>query len=115
MSDVADTLERFKRHLEKQNIILGKLRVGDLNKLFAYRYRGRRESYVFPDDDFGLEDLKILIHTYAWTNPLKMARVIALRAPWAQVDKIIEEITTYPRKFTSPHLSHRPSSNQFQA
>jgi hypothetical protein len=52
MSGVVDTLEKFKRHLEKQDAIIGKLRVGDLNKLFAYRYRGRRESYVFfPDDD----------------------------------------------------------------
>jgi hypothetical protein len=33
-----------------------------------------------------------------------MSHIVKLRAPWADVDKIIEEITTYPRKFTSEYL-----------
>ena len=55
--------------------------LGDLNKLLARRYASNRESYVFPDDDAGLEDLKILLHHYALNNPLAMPRIIELHAP----------------------------------
>ena len=48
---------------------IGKQRIGALNKLFAYRYGGARDDYVFPDDDAELEDLKLLLNHYAWTNP----------------------------------------------
>jgi hypothetical protein len=89
---------------EQKNRLIGKQRIGVLNKLFADRYGGCRATYVLPDDDSGLEDLKILVHTYNWTNPLRMSQIIKLRAPWASADKIIEEITTYPRKFTSEYL-----------
>jgi hypothetical protein len=57
--------ELFWRALERKNRSIGKQRIGDLNKLFAYCYGGRRETYVFPDDDAGLEDLKILLHHYS--------------------------------------------------
>ena len=50
--------ELFRRAIEKRNRAIGKQRIGDPNNLFTWRYRGNRESYVFPDDDAGLEDLK---------------------------------------------------------
>jgi hypothetical protein len=54
-----DFAERFKRTIERRDRAIGTQRIGDLNRLFACRYGGNRESYVFPDDDAGLEDLKI--------------------------------------------------------
>jgi hypothetical protein len=90
-----------------KNQIVGKLRIGDLNKIFAGRYgRGAagRENWQFPNDDSGLEDLKILIHTYHWTNPLKMPRIIDLRAPWADAQAILDEVEAYPRSWKSGTL-----------
>ena len=77
--------------------VIVKIRLGDLNKFYAERYRGRREDYVFTDDDAGLEDLKILLHHYAINNPLAMPRILKLRAPWADAQKILEENETYPQ------------------
>jgi hypothetical protein len=65
VSPESDISERFRRANEKRNRAIGTQRIGDLNKLFAYRYRGNREDYIFPEDDAGLEDLKILLHHYA--------------------------------------------------
>jgi len=84
--------------------IVGKIRIGDLNKIFADRYGGGRVDWQFPDDDSGLEDLKILIHTYRWTNPLKMPRIIELRAPWADAQPILDEVEAYPRSWKSATL-----------
>ena len=84
--------------------IVGKIRIGDLNKIFAERYGDGREDWQFPDDDSGLEDLKILIHTYRWTNPLKMPRIIQLRAPWADAQVILDEVDAYPRSWKSATL-----------
>src|ERR1700722_15300 len=84
--------------------IIGKIRIGDLNKIFAERYGDGREDWQFPDDDSGLEDLKILIHTYRWTNPLKMPRIIQLRAPWADAQAILDEVDAYPRSWKSATL-----------
>jgi hypothetical protein len=86
--------------------IIGKIRIGSLNKLFAYRYGGRASDcdWTFPDDDAGLEDLKILLHHYRFTFAHKMPQIIALRAPWADADSILEEIYTYPRKWKSERL-----------
>ena len=41
--------------------IIGKIRIGSLNKLFAHRYGSCPTNcgWTFPDDDAGLEDLKI--------------------------------------------------------
>ena len=84
--------------------LIGRLRIGDLNKFFAHRYGGSRATYVFPDDDSGLEDLKILIHSYAWSNPLATSRIIKLRAPWASAEAIIEQVKAYPRKWRANTL-----------
>ena len=84
--------------------LIGRLRIGDLNKLFAHRYGGSRATYVFPDDDSGLEDLKILIHSYAWSNPLAIPRIIKIRAPWADAEAIISEVDAYPKKWRATTL-----------
>src|ERR1700733_12148458 len=89
---------------KNKDLLIGRLRIGDLNKFFAYRYGGSRATYVFPEDDSGLEDLKILIHSYAWSNPAAIPRIIKLRAPWADAEAIIEEIGAYPRKFRAGKL-----------
>jgi len=59
--------------------LIGRLRIGDLNKLFALRYGGRVGvcDWVFPDDDAGLEDLKILLHHYRFTYPNSAAIEVA--------------------------------------
>jgi hypothetical protein len=75
-----------------------------LNKFFDHRYGGTREAYVFPDDDSGLEDLKILIHSYAWSNPLAIRRIIKMRPPWADAEAIISEVDAYPRKWRAATL-----------
>ena len=84
--------------------LIGRLRIGDLNKFFAHRYGGSRETYVFPDDDSGLEDLKLLIHSYAWSNPLAIPRIIKIRAPWADAEAIISEVDAYPKKWRAATL-----------
>jgi len=102
--------------------IVGKIRIGSLNKLFAYRYGGCPTNcgWQFPDDDAGLEDLKILLHHYRFTFAHKMPHVMKLRAPWA-TDKVLEQVCAHPRKWKSKRLgrllnyAYPPSSNQFQA
>ena len=92
--------ESFRRAIERKNRAIGTQRIGDLNKLFARRY-GNRESYVFPNDDAGVEDLKVLLHHYALNNPLAMPRIIKLRAPWvneAAAVRLLEQIEAYPAK-----------------
>jgi hypothetical protein len=101
----SDIVERFNRHLEKKNRAIGKQRIGDLNKLFAHRYGSRREDYMFPDDDAGLEDLKILLHHYALNNPLAMERIIKLRAPWvADASNLLAQIDAFPMKWRAETL-----------
>ena len=93
--------ELFWRAVERKNRAIGTQRIGDLNKLFARRYGANRESYVVPDDDAGLEDLKILLHHYALNNPLAMSRIIKLRAPWmneAAAARLLEQIEAFPQK-----------------
>ena len=77
-----------------------------MNKLFAYRYGGCPTNcgWQFPDDDAGLEDLKILLHHYRFIFAHKMPQIIKLRAPWANAEKVLEEIYTYPRKWKSERL-----------
>ena len=102
--------ELFRRAIEKRNRAIGKQRIGDLNNLFTWRYRGNRESYVFPDDDAGLEDLKILLHHYALNNPLAMPRIIKLRAPWineAAAAGLLEQIETFPQKWRADTLGRK--------
>jgi hypothetical protein len=74
-------------------------RIHALNRIFESRY-----GCVFPNDDAGLEDLKILAHHYYWGDPLAMARIIKRRAPWADVQAIVDEIAADPKKWTSAEL-----------
>jgi hypothetical protein len=85
--------------------IVGKIRIGSLNTLFAYRYGGCPTNcgWTFPDDDAGLEDLKILLHHYRFTFAHKMPQVMKLRAPWA-TDKVLEQVCAHPRKWKSERL-----------
>jgi hypothetical protein len=102
--------ELFWRAIERKNRAIGKQRIGDLNKLFARRYGGNREGYVFPDDDAGLEDLKILLHHYALNNPLATARIIKLRAPWmneSAAASLLEQIEAFPQKWRSDTLGRK--------
>ncbi len=102
--------ELFWRTIERKNRAIGTQRIGDLNNLFARRYGGNRESYVFPDDDAGLEDLKILLHHYALNYPLAMPRIIKLRAPWmneAAAVRLLEQIEAFPQKLRSDTLGRK--------
>ena len=51
-----------------------------------------------------MEDLKILIHSYVWSNPLAIPRIIKIRAPWADTETIIREVDAYPRKWRAATL-----------
>ena len=105
-----DIAELFQRTIEKKNRAIGAQRIGDLNKLFARRYGGNRESYVFPDDDAGLEDLKILLHHYALNNPLAMSRIVKLRAPWldeAATVRLLEQIDAFRQKWRADTLGRK--------
>jgi hypothetical protein len=109
-SDEDGITELFPRTIERKNRAIGTQRIGDLNKLFARRYGGNRESYVFPDDDAGLEDLKILLHHYALNNPLAMPRIIELRAPWmneAAAARLLEQIEAFPQKWRADTLGRK--------
>jgi hypothetical protein len=106
MSEIPASAQGVKRRSKKDDQIIGKIRIGSLNKLFAYRYGSCPSAcdWQFPDDDAGLEDLKILLHHYRFTYPHRMQQIIKLRAPWADSDRVLEEIYTYPRKWKSERL-----------
>ena len=83
------------------------MRTGDLNKLFAKRYHGAREDYVFPDDDSGIDDLRILLEHYAYSNPGRLTKIVALRAPWltgAQYQYMLAVAMAAPRMWTFQEL-----------
>jgi hypothetical protein len=97
---------RHKRPQTKEQVI-GRLRIGELNKLFRRRYAGYAGEYELPDDDSGREDLMILLHHYANSNPLQMAKIIELRAPWMGVDErrsVLDRVAAYPWRWRSETL-----------
>jgi hypothetical protein len=75
-------------------------RIRALNRIFESRYRGE----IFPDDDVGLADLKILLHHYAIGNPQAMSRIVRRRAPWVDAEAIMEEVNNNPKWWTSKEL-----------
>lgn len=80
--------------------------MGYLNKFFAYRYGGGKD-YVFPDDDAGREDLRILLDHYYWSNRWAMPRAIKKRAPWMseqEADGLLAHIEAFPRRYRSATL-----------
>jgi hypothetical protein len=99
-----DASDSFARHVERRDLAIGKQRIGALNRFYAFRYGGR-ESYTFPNDDSGREDLEILLQHYALDNPLAMPRIIKMRAPWVQdASKLLAKVEAYPRKWKSETL-----------
>jgi hypothetical protein len=99
--------------------LIGRIRIGDLNKLYGYRYGGGRYEYVLPDDDAGREDLIVLLQHYGHTNPHKMPQIIKLRAPWMEVDEVvrtIEHVNTYPRQWRAETMGRlqRVSKTEWQ-
>lgn len=107
---ISAVTKRRKRTLSPEQIqqLRGRLRIGELNKLFGFRYgNGRPHEYVLPDDDAGREDLEILIQHYGHTNPYKMPQIIKLRAPWMEIDKagsLIERVNAFPRQWRAETL-----------
>jgi hypothetical protein len=98
-----------KRPQTKEQVwrMMGRLRIGELNKLFRWRYRGGASDYELPDDDSGREDLMILLHHYANSNPVQMANSIKLRAPWMGVDevrRVLDRVAAYPRQWRAETL-----------
>ena len=88
---------------EQRLALVGRLRIGDLNKLFRDRYGGN----VYPDDDDGRHSLMILLQHYARNNPLKVMKIIKLRAPWMpqdEIDELLGEIADNPRSWRSKTL-----------
>ena len=52
-----------------------------------------------------MEDLKILLDHYALNNPLAIPRIIKRRAPWADSQKLQDELSAYgPRKYKAGPL-----------
>jgi hypothetical protein len=101
-----------KRPQTKEQVwrMMGRLRIGELNKLFRWRYRGGASDYELPDDDSGREDLMILLHHYANSNPLQMTKIIKLRAPWMGVDErrsVLDRVAAYPWRWRSETLGRR--------
>ena len=104
-----DLKRRKRKPLTPEQIdrLIGRLRIGDLNKLFGHRYGGDRITYEFPDDDAGREDLVVLLQHYGFTNPHKMARIVKLRAPWMEIDEVcraLERVNTYPHRWRAETL-----------
>ena len=97
--------DKKKKSKDQRKRAFQAMRIGDLNKLFAKRNRGTREDYVFPDDDAGIDDLRILLGHYAYSNPQRLTKVAALRAPWltgTQFDYMMADAT--PRMWTFQEL-----------
>jgi len=104
-----DFKRRKRKPLSPEQIdrLIGRLRIGDLNKLFGHRYGGGRTGYEFSDDDAGREDLVVLLQHYGFTNPHKMSQIIKLRAPWMEIDEVcrtLERVNTYSRKWRAETL-----------
>ena len=99
--------EKKKKSKDQRKRAFQAMRTGDLNKLFAKRYQGAREDYVFPDDDSGIDDLRILLGHYAYSNPGRLTKIAALRAPWltgAQYKYMLAEAMAAPRMWTFQEL-----------
>src|SRR5262249_20513928 len=104
MSKVARRKPWRKRSSEENDKILGKLRVGELIRLFMCRYGGSREGWQFPQNADAYESLKVLIQHYRRSNPWKMAQIIKIRAPWADVEEILSEVEQNSQGWTAADL-----------
>jgi hypothetical protein len=96
-----------RRTEEQRRRAFQSVRIGDLTKVFGYRYGGGK-LYQFPDDDAGRDDLHILVDHYAYANPLAIYRVLKARAPWllgVEQDSLLDEINRFPRRWTAQALA----------
>jgi hypothetical protein len=105
MKQISRDKAEHKRPLtqEQKLALVGRLRIGDLNKLFRDRYGGN----VYPDDDDGRHSLMILLQHYARNNPLKVMKIIEFRAPWMpqdEIDELLGEIADNPRSWRAKTL-----------
>jgi hypothetical protein len=83
------------------------VRLHDLIELFGDRYGGGN-LFVFPDDDAGREDLRILLDHYSLAYPHAMPRVVRARAPWltgVERDDSLQEVTRHPRYWPARELA----------
>jgi hypothetical protein len=100
--------KRKQTEEEKQRsrqIAFQRTRIGDLNKLFRSRYGG--EFYEFPEDDAGRDDLLILLHHYAYSNPQRAPKVVQTHAPWltgAELDDFMADAIGSPRMWEFQEL-----------
>jgi hypothetical protein len=84
------------------------LRMRDLGRLFRDRYRG----WVLPNDDAGLDDLRIMLNELTRTTdpPRFMRNCIEVWAPWmSEIDTVaeIERAIAKPRKRRADTLAER--------
>jgi hypothetical protein len=88
-----------------QDEIIRRRRIHMLDRFFSIRYgRGVGDKlWQFPDDDAGLADLKIFADHY-YMNPVALPRIIAERAPWADVEATIQYVDAEHRKYTKKRL-----------
>jgi hypothetical protein len=98
--------------------MIRRLRVGDLQKVFRWRY-----GYTLPDDDAGREDLRELLLpvSLGCEAGRKMQNAIEIWAPWmpaAEAGHLIDDINRTPaylRKPKARELGHRQNiTNQMR-
>jgi hypothetical protein len=66
------------------------------------------ESWTFPDDDAGRDDLRILAEHYIASNPLRLTKVVAMRAPWmtgAELSDFLADVGRFPRLWIGSDLA----------
>jgi hypothetical protein len=83
------------------------VRIGDLIKLFGGRYGGG-DLFVFPDDDAGREDLRILVEHYVRAKPSAVPRVLKARAPWLtgiEQEDLLQWVIRSPRLWKAQALA----------
>ena len=92
--------EKKKKSKDQRKRAFQAMRTGDLNRLFAKRYHGTREDYVFPDDDAGIDDLRILLGHYALFKsaaPNQDCRLACTVAYGSAIQYIMADAITAPR------------------
>jgi hypothetical protein len=83
------------------------VRIGDLIKIFGARYGGG-DLFVFPNDDAGRDDLRILLDHYVRAKPSAIPRVIKARAPWLTVvehEDLLQLVIRSPRLWSAQALA----------
>jgi hypothetical protein len=105
-------LEKLHRHEKKtsrrrvpEEYAFAHFRKGELERLFSARY-GRQ----LPDDDAGLDDLKVMFNVIACTGGKvvkKMLNWAEVWAPWIEAETLAEKIAAKPRRFRADTMARR--------